>query len=106
MEIAERIDYLVKELAGDNGREFAKRTGMPESSVSKWRNGVRKPNRAAMDKILASYPEIRREWLIDGNGRPFTGRRIPKDIASEIMERLDKIEETAEKIVSMLEKFA
>lgn len=106
MGIAERIDYLVKELAGDNARVFAQKIGVQATSVSKWRNGVRKPNRAAMDKILATYPEVRREWLIDGNGKPFTGRRIPKDIASEIMERLDKIEETAKKIVSMLEKFA
>jgi hypothetical protein len=105
MEIAERIDYLVKELTCDNGRAFALKVGMPDSSVSKWRNGSRKPSRMAMEKILAAYPEVRREWLVDGKGQPFVGKRIPKDITRELMERVDALGKKMDRILDMMEKF-
>jgi len=105
MEIAERIDYLVNELTYNNGRAFAGKTGLPESSVSKWRKGVRHPSREAMEKILAAFPEVRREWLVDGNGQPFVGKRIPKDITRELMERVDALGKKMDRILDMMEKF-
>ena len=105
MEIAERIDYLVKELAGDNARAFADKVGVPSTSVSKWRRGARVPGRAVLDKILATYPEVRREWLLEGKGRPLMGKRIPKDVAQELMERLDALGKKMDRILDMMEKF-
>ena len=104
MGISERIDYLVKELAGDNGREFAKRTGMPESSVSKIRNGRRQAGHMTTDKILSAYPEVRREWLINGSGSPFNENRRPTN--ADILRRVESLEKDMEKLKSMMEKFA
>lgn len=105
MEIAERIDYLVNELTYNNGRAFALKIKMPDSSVSKWRNGSRKPSRMAMEKILAAYPEVRREWLIDGKGQPFVGRRVPKDMTRELLDRVESLDEKVSRILEMMEKF-
>ena len=103
MEIADRIDYLVKELAHDNARLFAKKAGVPESSVSKWRRGEREPKSASMEKILAAYPEVRREWLVHGKGKPILGEKVPED--SRIVARLDALEKKMDAVLALLEKY-
>lgn len=106
MEISERIDYLVRELCHDNGKVFAERLGIQESSVSKWRHGAREPRYATLEKILSEYPEVRREWLIDGKGKPFLGRRVIKRTSdAKIAERLAALEKKMDEVLAELAKF-
>ena len=106
MEIAERIDYLVKELCHGNGKEFAATAGLNYTSLSKWRHKERKPTYAGLEKILAAYPEVRREWLVDGKGKPFLGERIaPKTAEKRIVERLEALEKKLDDLLAMMSKF-
>ena len=68
---AERIDFLIKVLEGNNASEFAKKIGTNKSIVSRIRN-PKYPNRLKpyISRILESYPSVNREWLETGEGYP------------------------------------
>lgn len=93
----ERIDYLIKRLEGDNARRFSEVTGIPTASLSRARHGYSKPS-LCYDKILATYPQVRKKWLYTGEGEPIKGDNA-KD---EISRRLDLIEAKLEKILAEL----
>lgn len=104
MTTPERIDYLVKTLAFDSGKVFAQKCGVPETSLSKWRNGARTPSHAALEKILATYPSVRREWLYDGTGDPVETHRIqltPGE-AADVAARLERLEKMIGDVVEIL----
>lgn len=103
---AERIDYLVKALAFDNGKAFAEKCGFPATSLSKWRNGARKPGRTVMEKILAAYPAVRREWLLEEIGDPIDGAKVELSAseAVEVAARLDRLEKKMDEVVAMLRR--
>lgn len=106
MTMAERVDYLVRELACDNAAAFAEKCGVPGTSLSKWRHGARTPSRTAVEKILAAYPEVRREWLAEGKGKPFLGTKIvPKAAEGRIMDRLDALEKKLEEVLSIVSRY-
>lgn len=67
----ERIDYLIKVLAGGNAAEFAKRIGTTRSIVTRLRS-PKYPNRITryVDAIINAYPAVNREWLLTGEGYP------------------------------------
>jgi len=109
MNIAERIDYLVKELAYDNGKLFSEKVGIPITSVSKWRHGARIPRRDVLEKILAAYPEVRREWLFEGKGAPLLKKRrveMSADTYMAIEKRLDGLERQIEDLLRMMREIA
>ena len=68
---SERIDYLIKVLAGGNAAEFAERIGTTRSIVSRIRS-PKYPNRITryIDGIIRAYPAVNREWLETGEGYP------------------------------------
>lgn len=68
---SERIDYLIKVLAGGNAAEFAERIGTTRSIVSRIRS-PKYPNRITryVDAIIRAYPAVNREWLLTGEGYP------------------------------------
>lgn len=66
----ERIDYLIKTLAGDNAKRFADACGFRTDTLSRARNGIGRAS-YLFTKILDTYPKVRREWLVEGIGEPF-----------------------------------
>ena len=68
---SERIDYLIRVLAGGNAAEFAQRIGKNRSLVTRLRS-PKYPNkiRLYIDDILRAYPSINRSWLETGEGYP------------------------------------
>ena len=100
MNPSERIDYLVRYLAGNNAREFAKVTGIDPATVSKLRKGGNPHYYFA--RIAKVYPDVNADWLESGEGVPFKsiGER------SEISDRLARIEATLLKISKTLEKIS
>lgn len=106
MTMAERVDYLVRELACDNAAAFAEKCGVPVTSLSKWRHGARTPSRTAVENILAAYPEVRREWLAEGNGKPFLGTRIvPNAAEKRIMDRIEALEKKLDEVIEVVSRY-
>lgn len=102
--LAERIDLVIREMESDNAKAFSEKTGINVFSLSKWRHGERVPNRKHLDKILRAYPMIQEEWMIEGKGKPFIGKRA---IATneEILERLDSLDKKLDDIMSVLAQY-
>lgn len=85
---AERIDYLIKSLEGDNARRFADRTGIRTDTLSRARNGIGRPS-VCFQKILDAYPQVRRNWLLKDEGEPFSGEE-EKSLLLRKVEALEK----------------
>lgn len=63
----ERIDLVIKTLAGNNAKRFSEATGIDTSTVSKLRNGG-KGVWGYIDRICSAYPSVSRKWLSTGEG--------------------------------------
>lgn len=98
MNEAERIDYLIKVLEGDNARAFANVTGIRTDTLSRARNGLVRPS-VVYTKILAAYPSVRREWLINGNGVPFY-----EDLEKgEVIKRVEMLTKEVRRLAKLIE---
>lgn len=75
---SERIDYIIRECEGNNASAFARRTNIHVSDVSRIRTG-RIPLGNRLLRVLYAYPQVRREWLVDGEGDPFAEMPETKD---------------------------
>lgn len=95
---AERIDHLVKVVAGNNARRFAEKTGIRPESLSRARNGRNRPS-TYFERILAAYPDVSREWLYEGVGDPLksTAER------SEVLVRLEALEREVARLARLIE---
>ena len=58
----ERFATMLGEL-GMSGAEFARRTGLSEVSVSRWRNGSRSIQAGAAIEIEKAFPQFSAEWI-------------------------------------------
>lgn len=58
----ERFATMLGEL-GMSGAEFARRTGLSEVSVSRWRNGSRSIQAGAAIKIEKAFPQFSAAWI-------------------------------------------
>ena len=85
MNEAERLDYLIKTLEGDNARKFSDATGIPTPRISKMRNGEQRIW-GYIDTICKAYPQINRQWLLNGEGKSGveTIQKTPSDYEEEI----------------------
>lgn len=87
---AQRIDYLIKVLEGDNARAFADKIGVSPKTVSYLRHGKTRVGLHA-DRICAAYPEIRKDWLLVGRGDSgIPQEKVLSDYESEV-ERLKRL---------------
>lgn len=66
---SERINLLIKCLAGGNAAEFARAIGTSTPVVSLMRKGS-VGIRLQVDKICKAYPCVDRSWLETGEGYP------------------------------------
>ena len=95
----QRVDLLVKILEGDNAKAFAMKTGIPESSLCRIRKGQGKPA-SYYDKILASYPQVRSQWLYAGTGEPLKERNEK----GEILKKVESLERDVKKLTKLVEQ--
>lgn len=70
MTLSERIDFLIKNLEGDNATRFSEKTGIPKPHLSMIRSGKLGLSSMKMNFILGAYPMVNREWLETGEGYP------------------------------------
>ena len=99
MNESQRIDHLIKLLAGNNARVFANMTGIRTDSLSRIRNGKGKPS-LYFEKILAAYPEVERDWLYYGAGDALRGEKEK----GEILAKLESLEREVARLAGMVEE--
>lgn len=95
---AERISYLIYELEGGNAKNFADKCNIPEASLSRVRNGKAEPL-AYYPRIIKSYPQIRRKWLLDGEGEPTK----EKAMQSILGKKIDALTNEVKRLTEMVE---
>lgn len=98
MNESQRIDYLIKLLAGNNARVFASVSGIRTDSLSRARNGKGRPS-LYFEKILSAYPEVEREWLYYGTGEVLKGDREK----GEILLKLEALEREVARLAGLVE---
>ena len=65
----ERIDFLIRNLEGNNAAAFARKTGITTPTLSRIRSGeLRLKSKVSL--ITEAYPMIDRNWLETGIGYP------------------------------------
>ena len=99
MSTEERITQLISLLEGGNAKRFAEYAGIPEASMSRVRNGKASAN-AYIQRILAAYPEVRKSWLVSGEGSPL--RRDEEK--GRVERRLELLEKEVGRLASAIEK--
>lgn len=77
MNDSEIIDFLIKNLEGNNAARFASKTGISTSIVSRIRSGELRL-KMRVNQILDAYPNVSRNFLETGVG-------YPGDISVEIV---------------------
>lgn len=100
MEEIERIDYLINALSGGNAKNFALKAGIRPDSLSRTRHGRGNPS-SYFERILDAFPDVRREWLYFGIGKPLSSE-VER---SEVLERLIDLEKEVKKLTEMIEKY-
>lgn len=99
---AERIDFLIQELEGNNAAEFARKINISRATVSKMRKG-QVGIRLNIDSILAAYPQIKKDWLKTGEG-------YPGDLSVELVKthydaKIVKLESLVDYLITQLKKY-
>lgn len=89
----QRLDYLIKVLAGNNARAFALKAGIRPDVLSRVRNGKGNPS-FYFERILGAFPTVSRDWLYTGDGAPLMEEREK----SEVIARLEALEKEIRKL--------
>ncbi len=69
--IQNRLKFLIKDLNLTH-TEFAEKVGVQSSSISHILSGRNKPSLDFIEKIHAAFPQLNINWLIFGEGVPFS----------------------------------
>ena len=72
-ELSERLHRVREELCGGSNKEFAERLGVSPQYASAICTGHRAPRRETLERLLEVFPQVRRSWLLDGEGAMLTG---------------------------------
>ena len=99
MKEAQRIDYLVQRLAGNNAKLFAEKCGIDQKAVSNMRHGIQRIG-SYVNRILTGYPEVSPDWLISGKGKPIAtdGEK------SELLKKVEGLEKEVRRLTKAVEK--
>lgn len=65
-----RIQKIIDEL-GLTKAKFAEIIGVSAGAITQWTNGRQNVNDENLEKILAKFPQINKDWLYSGNGKIF-----------------------------------
>ena len=74
------IDSLL-EVLNISQLEFANKLDVTSGAVTNWKK--RKLGINVINKIVKSYPQVSREWLMTGKGQPFMANRIVDELFSK-----------------------
>lgn len=96
---SERIDQLVYLLEGGRAKEFTEKTGIAPACLSRVRHGQGNPE-TYYSRILAAYPQIRKQWMYSGIGEPLK----EKDEKGEILRKVDALEREVKRLAGLIEK--
>jgi len=82
---------MLLETLGLSQREFAEKIDFDYSSLTKITTGNRKiPTQTFIPKLLAVYPDVRKEWLLFGTGEMFRQEQELADV-TELQKHMDKL---------------
>lgn len=84
MTISSRIDRFIKHL-GITRTAFAKSCGINPSSMSQMLNKRTTPYPSTINRILARYPQLNREWLMSGNGDMICEVMVPVTVKDRMI---------------------
>ena len=62
-----------EELCGGSNKEFAERLGVSRQYASAICTGHRAPRRETLERLLEVFPQVRRAWLLQGEGEMLSG---------------------------------
>jgi len=95
----ERLDYLIKVLAGNNAKSFAEKAQIRPDSLSRARKGINRPS-TYFERILAAFPQVQREWLYHGTGEPL----LQDKERSEMLKRMASLEKEVRRLAMAVEE--
>lgn len=72
-ELSERLRRVREELCGGSNKEFAGRLGVSPQYASAICTGHHVPRRETLERVLEVFPQVRRAWLLDGEGAMLSG---------------------------------
>lgn len=72
-ELSKRLRRVREELCGGSNKEFAERLGISRQYASAICTGHRVPRRETLERVLEVFPQVRRAWLLDGEGAMLSG---------------------------------
>lgn len=72
-ELSERLHRVREELCGGSNKEFAERLGVSPQYASAICTGHRAPRRETLERLLEVFPQVRRAWLLQGEGAMLSG---------------------------------
>lgn len=75
---AERIAWIVERYEDGSCRAMGRRLGVSGQAISAWTRGETKPSSESLAAIARTYPELRTEWLLLGEGPPRSRPRPPE----------------------------
>ena len=101
---AERIDFLIKYLEGNNSAEFSRKIKTSTATVSRLKNG-KASVRLFVNNIIEAYPAVSRRWLETGEGYPGDlSVDLVKSIYEEKISRCDRIIDQLSRRINELEE--
>ena len=72
-ELSKRLHRVREELCGGSNKEFAERLGVSRQYASAICTGHRAPRRETLERLLEVFPQVRRAWLLQGEGAMLSG---------------------------------
>lgn len=72
-ELSKRLHRVREELCGGSNKEFAERLGVSRQYASAICTGHRAPRRETLERVLEVFPQVRRTWLLQGEGAMLSG---------------------------------
>ena len=72
-ELSERLHRVREELCSGSNKEFAEKLGVSRQFASAICTGHRAPKRETLERLLEVFPQVRRAWLLQGEGAMLSG---------------------------------
>ena len=101
MKESDRIDYLVKMLAGNNAKLFADKCGIDPKAVSNMRHGIQKVG-SYVERIVSGYPEVSADWLLTGRGKAL---RTDAE-KGEVLRKIESLEKEVKRLAKLVESLS
>ncbi len=101
-EIGSRIKELIFKM-NLNQTSFAKSVGVSQNAIFKTVTGNTTPRLALIDSILKVYPQVNRDWLLEGEGEMFLNAPVADTPTPDgyLQEHLIKLEKQFAEMAEM-----